>query len=147
MRKFVATAILFVTVICLISSSALASQVTHCRLPPPDNFEVKSFPADLPADLRQTLREKFGDIASPDAPFDTAGAIIADRPNRRAIFAWTNGHRWVIAAEILGARSATRPVWAFEVNADGSTVRFVKELRSSLMESACSAARELATHY
>jgi hypothetical protein len=146
MKKSATAMIVFAIVIGLIAEQVWADEIDRCRLPLPAGFAERSFPDDLPAELRKVLQERFGEIASPGAPFNSTDVHFAGRPNRRAMFAWTNGRRWVIATE-LGALFTDDPVWAFDVSPDGSAVALVKQLDAFSIESACSSARELATHY
>jgi hypothetical protein len=52
----------------------------------------------LPSSLRQSLRASFGEIALPGQAF-LATDVGTGGPDRRFIFVWRTGDRWLVATE------------------------------------------------
>ena len=52
----------------------------------------------LPRALRDAMKQKLGELVSPSSPFD-ATDVVQTGHNRRLIFIWSRGNRWVIATE------------------------------------------------
>jgi hypothetical protein len=91
----------------------------HQTCKQPSGVEERAFPDDLPIGLRNAIRDKFGEIILP------WGDVNAIGKNRRAIFVWVRGTRWVIATE--HGRAYNGPVLAFDVSPDGSEAKLVAE--------------------
>jgi hypothetical protein len=106
----------------LVTGVARADAIPSC--PPPPGVRPVSF-ENAPLALRKTLREKLGDIAPPEATFDATDIVITGR-QRRLIFIWVRGYRWIIATE-RGGRGYNDPILAYDLSSDGLTAKRVAE--------------------
>lgn len=106
------------------STAARADYIAPCA-PPDSNVKVLQFPGGIPAALLKALREHVGDIASPGEKFDSTDVVVTGR-NRRLIFAWNLGTRYVIATE-HGAIGYNDPILVYEVDPQGRTAKLVSE--------------------
>src|SRR5690242_8845704 len=100
-----------------------AEQIPLCERPA--GVEERSFPSGIPIGLRNTIKDKFGEIVPPGGKFDSTDLVETGK-SRRAIFVWVRDRRWVIATE-HGGRGYNDPVYAFDVIADGSQATLVAE--------------------
>lgn len=130
--------VLFVVATVLIWSAvwSAAHRVPPCRLPP-NGVSVVSRLDDAPAPLVQALTEHVGEVVPAGALFDTTDVIVFGR-NRRLIFIWNRGTRWVVATE-HGGIGYNDLVFAFEVNQnDGKAILLREEVafRSTLCTTA-----------
>jgi len=126
------------TAVWMIGSDANADQLPTCRTPA--GATIRSFPNDIPVALLNALKDKVGDVASPGDPFDSTDVLVVGR-NRRAIFVWNRGERWVVATE-HGGPGYNDPVFAFNVSSDGLNAAFVAA-ETAFPETICSIANEL----
>lgn len=83
-----------------------------------------------------------GNIALPGEPFNTIDIYVKGQPNRRYLFAWSIGNRWIVATEQGGIalRSAT---FVYTLDKDGKTATLVDK-RIGSPSDVCSAATKLA---
>jgi hypothetical protein len=95
---------------------------------------------DMPAALRDAIKQKLGDIVPPDSPFD-ATDVVTTGHNRRLIFIWVRGTRWVVATE-RGGLGYSDPIFAYEVSPNGKLARLIAQ-RTAAPNSVCLAAQEL----
>ena len=95
---------------------------------------------DIPAALRDAVKQRLGELVPTNSPFD-ATDVVTTGHNRRLIFFWTRGHRWVVATE-HGGRGYNDPILAYDVSLDGRQASFVAE-RIAYPNSVCSTAEEL----
>lgn len=71
------------------------------------------------------MKEKLGEVVPPGEKFDSTDRIVTGK-NRRAIFVWMRGNRWVIATE-HGGLAYNDPIFAFDVSAGGLQAKLVAE--------------------
>jgi hypothetical protein len=96
---------------------------------------------DAPPALAQALKERLGEVVPVGAPFDSADVIRIGK-NRRLIFIWNRGTRWVVATE-HGGLGYNDPVFAFEVDQNnGDKVSLVRE-ETAFPDTVCSTASSL----
>ena len=109
-----------------------------CRMP----VGVTSYydQKDVPVALRDAIRQNLGELVPPNSPFDSTDVATTGH-NRRLIFIWARGHRWVVASE-RGGRGYSDPIFAFEVSANGRQAALIAE-RTANPNSVCSMAEEL----
>ena len=107
-----------------ISTAAEADYIAPCS-PPDSNIHVVPFPSGMPAYLLKELVEHVGDIASPDDRFDSTDVRITGR-NRRVIFVWTRGVRYVVATE-HGGIGYNDPILVYEVDPQNRRARLISE--------------------
>ena len=105
-----------VTFMAFITGAALADVIPTCPLPPGG----KAVSLETAPDA---LRKIFGDFAPPGADFDATDVIVTGR-NRRLVFIWARGDRWIVATE-HGGRGYNDPIFAFHVSSDGSSAHQV----------------------
>jgi hypothetical protein len=117
---------------------ASADRPPSCASPP--GVETRSFSTDLPVGLSKALAERLGDVAQPGARFDSTDVVMTGR-NRRVIFVWMRGPRWVVATE-HGGRVYNDPIFAFDVTANGAEARLVEQ-KIAFPESVCATALSL----
>ena len=117
---------MFAAVVAGIVKPAIADEIPACSAPA--GVEVRPFPMDLPTGLQQALSDKFGEIVPPGGKFNATDAFGPGRPTqqRRAIFVWQRGQKWIVASE-HGGLGYNDPVWAFEVSSDGSSAKLMVE--------------------
>jgi hypothetical protein len=112
--------------------------IPACRLP----VGVVSYSdqKDMPAALREAIKKKLGYFVPPNSPFDATDVVMTGH-NRRLIFIWVRGTRWVIATE-RGGRGYNDPILAYEVTPNRLQAKFVAE-RVAFPDSVCLTAAEL----
>jgi hypothetical protein len=119
-RSALLGASLFVMVL---TAAARAGTVPPCT--PPNNVSSTTSLNEVPAALRQALKQQVGDIVAPDEKFDATDVVITGR-NRRLIFIWNVGKRWIVATE-HGGRVYNRPIFAYDLSQDGQSATLVQE--------------------
>ena len=95
---------------------------------------------DLPQALRDAVKQKLGELVPPGAQFDATDVVMTGH-NRRLIFIWVPGNRWVIATE-HGGYGYNDPILAYTVNPNESQATLVAE-RVAFPRSVCSTAEDL----
>ena len=123
------------------SRAANSSEVTPCHVPAEAKL-VSDFDG-MPPTLRAAIKNKVGDIVSPNEPFEATDVVVPGhtRHNRRLLFAWVLGDRWVVATE-HGGIGYNNPILAFNVNGDPPRAILVSE-QISFPKSVCSTAEQL----
>jgi hypothetical protein len=112
-----ATGLLFL----LLVTSVKADVIPPCVLP--DQVTAVSLEFAPPA-LMQALAARVGEIVAPNERFDTTDVMVTGR-DRRFIFIWNIGKRWVVATE-HGGRGYNDPIFAYDLGKD-SAAALVKE--------------------
>jgi hypothetical protein len=92
---------------------------------PPNTVSLTTSLNEAPAALRQALKQHVGDIVAPDEKFDATDVVVTGR-NRRLIFIWNLGNRWIVATE-RGGRVYDRPIFAYDLSHDGQSTTLVRE--------------------
>jgi hypothetical protein len=121
-----------------IAASATSAQeaISDCPVPP---GAVK---VALPSGLPHALRDKMGNVALPGEPFNAIDIYVKGQPNRRYIFVWNIGSRWIVATE-QGGKVLHAEVQTYDLGKDGKTAALIEE-RSTFPNSACATATRLA---
>jgi len=112
--------------------------IPACRLP--KRVASYSDQRDMPVALRDAVKQKLGELVPPNSPFD-ATDVVTTGHNRRLIFIWARGNRWVVATE-HGGRGYSDPIFAYEVSPNGQQAKLIAE-RTTVPNSVCLAAEEL----
>jgi hypothetical protein len=118
------------------AASAHSAAIQDCPAPP---GAVK---VALPSGLPPALRNKMGNIALPGEPFNTIDIYVKGQPNRRYIFVWNIGTRWLVATEI-GGIALRAAISTYELGKDGKTAALIDE-RFTFPNDVCGAATKLA---
>jgi hypothetical protein len=102
---------------------------------------------DAPPSLARALTELVGELAAVGEEFDATDVHIIEknrrRKNRRLIFIWNLGNRWVVATE-RGGIGYNNPIFAFDISSADLKATFVGE-RVVFPDSVCSTASSLLT--
>lgn len=109
-----------------------------CRLP--KGVAPYSDQKDMPVALRDAVKQKLGELVPPNSPFD-ATDVATTGHNRRLIFIWARGYRWVVATE-HGGRGYNDPIFGYEVSPNGQQATLIAE-RTAVPSSVCLTAEEL----
>lgn len=112
--------------------------IPACRLP----VGVTSYSdqQDMPVALRDAVKQRLGELVPPNSPFDPTDVATTGH-NRRLIFIWARGYRWVVATE-HGGRGYNDPIFAYEVSSHGQQATLIAE-RTAIPNSLCLTAEEL----
>jgi hypothetical protein len=119
-------------------SGAAFDVIPACRLP----LGVASYAdqKDMPATLRAAVKQQLGDLVPPTSPFDSTDVVTTGH-NRRLIFIWARGSRWVVATE-HGGSGYNDPIFAYEIGPNGQRAKLIAE-RTAYPDSVCLTAEEL----
>ena len=90
--------------------------------------------------MAQALTERIGEVVPAGAKFDATDLVMIGK-NRRLIFIWNMGRRWVVATE-RGGIGYNDPIFAFDLSDDGRKATFVQE-RVAFPETVCATASSL----
>jgi hypothetical protein len=107
----------------LVSTWFRGSVVPPCPLP--SGVSATSRLDDAPASLARALTERVGEVVPAGARFDATDVVVTGK-NRRLIFIWNLGDRWVVATE-HGGVGYNNPIFAFDISEDGLRATFVQE--------------------
>jgi hypothetical protein len=117
------------------AASAQTAATQDCPAPP---GAVKVV---LPSGLPLALREKMGNIALPGEPFNAIDIYVKGQPNRRYIFVWNIGTRWIVATE-QGGIALRSAIFAYDLGKDGKTATLIDK-RIGSPTNVCGAATKL----
>jgi hypothetical protein len=117
-----------------------ADEIPPCRLVP-TGVSVVNRLEDAPPSLVHALTERVGEVAPIGTPFDSTDVIRTGGKNRRLIFIWNRGTRWVIATE-HGGLGYNDPVYAFEIDQDNRKVTLLRA-ETAFPSTVCSTASSL----
>ena len=96
----------------------------------------------VPSILLSSLRDRLGEIAAPGASFNATDVVwFENAPQRRFMFFWTAGRRWVIATE-RGGFSHYNPIFLYELGDNERKADLITEKDAS-SNTACAVALEL----
>jgi hypothetical protein len=90
---------------------------------------------NTPAALLQSLEKDVGDIAAPGEEFDATDVVVTGR-DRRILFIWNAGRRWIVATE-HGGRGYNNPVFAFDLSQDNRQATKVQAI-TAVPDTVCS---------
>jgi hypothetical protein len=119
-------------------ASARADDIAPCPLP--HGVVSTSLQHGTPQAVLRALKEQVADIVPPGGRFDATDVIIYGR-NRRLIFIWNSGRRWVVATE-RGGIAYSDPIFAFDLPATDGSAILVQE-RDAIPLTVCSTATRL----
>lgn len=112
--------------------------IPACRLP--KGVASYSDQKDMPVALRDAVKQRLGELVTPNSPFD-ATDVATTGHNRRLIFIWARGDRWVVATE-HGGLAYNDPIFGYDVSPNGQQVTLVAE-GIAFLNSVCLTAEEL----
>jgi hypothetical protein len=113
---------------------ALADTIPTCNRP---EGVLSATLQTAPPRLVQALKEKIGELVPPGAAFDATDVIVTGR-NRRLIFVWNAGKRWIVATE-HGGRGYHDPIFAYDLDPNAGHATLVRE-EVAYPETVCSIA-------
>lgn len=122
----------------MVASAALAQVAATRDCPAPPGAVNVALPSGLPPVLRKTM----GNIALPGEPFNEIDIYVKGQPNRRYIFVWNIGTRWIVATE-QGGIALRSIIFVYDLGKDGKTPTLIKD-RIGFMNNVCGAATKLA---
>jgi len=91
----------------------------------PNGATVTASLDEAPASLVQALTQRIGKLVAPGARFDETDVLITGR-NRRLIFIWNAGTRWIVATE-HGGYVYNDPIFVYDLSPDSQSATFVEE--------------------
>ena len=116
---------------------AKADFIPPCVLPE----GVVSVPLEsVPPALTQALREQFGEIVAPGEKFDATDIIIV-RKNRRFIFFWNIGKKWIVATE-HGGLGYNDPIFVYQLG-EGDRAAVLTKREIAFPNTVCAVASSL----
>jgi len=120
------------------AASATPAQATIADCPaPPGAIKVA-----LPSGLPPALRDAMGDIALPGEPFNAIDIYVKGQPNRRHLFVWNIGSRWIVATE-QGGIALRSAIFVYDLGKDGKIATLIDQ-RIGFPSDVCAAATKLA---
>ena len=122
----------------MVASAALAQADATRDCPAPPGAVKVALPSGLPAVLRKAM----GNIALPGEPFTEIDVYVKGQPNRRYIFVWNIGTRWIVAVE-QGGIALRSAIFVYDLGKDGKTPTLINE-PIGFMNNVCGAATKLA---
>jgi len=117
---------------------AKADDIPACA--PPNGVSSMSSLNQTPPALLRALKERFVDIVASGEKFDATDVVVTGR-NRRLIFIWNMGVRWIVATE-HGGFVYNDPIFAYDLGPDGQSATLVQE-RVAVPSTVCAAALSL----
>ena len=138
MKPKLLTSLLAFTVL---TTSVSADDIPLCNVP----RGVKSVPllSAAPGAIQRAVHETVGYLVRPEEPFDSTDVIVTGH-NRRLIFIWNAGTRWVVATE-QGGYVYNDPIFASELANDGRRAALV-ETAEAVPNTVCEIATSLIRH-
>ena len=104
-------------------SSARADVIPSCAVP--NGASSMSLQTGAPPVLLRALKEHVGELVRPGGKFD-ATDVVETGKNRRLIFVWNVGRRWIVAIE-HGGYAYNDPILAYDLSRDGRSVTLSEE--------------------
>lgn len=139
LMKLSSTVMVLGSIFMCVSTAARADYIPPCS-PPYSDVTVLPFPGGIPTSLLKLLTEHVGGIASPGEKFDATDTIVTGR-NRRMIFVWNRGVRYVLATE-HGGIGYNDPIFIYEFDPKKGATRLVSE-KIAFPNTVCDIARGL----
>jgi hypothetical protein len=135
------TRVLFAMLIATCGSVAVADEMPPC--PVPEGVTVRSFPDEVPGDiLRMMTNDGKWEFAKPSEDFNSIDIFRPGLKNRRVIFVWERGRRWVVATE-RGGRRYNTPMMVFDQDPSTTSFRFSHLDAAGAIENVCRVATTL----
>jgi hypothetical protein len=113
-----------------------AAAIQECPVPP------GAMKVALPSGLPPALSDKVGNIALPGQPFNAIDVYVKGLPNRRYLYVWNIGNRWVAAME-QGGIALRAKVVVYDLSQDGKTATLIDN-RMTSPGSVCAVATQMA---
>jgi hypothetical protein len=117
----------------------VASPAPACMPPPqaaPIPFE------HVPPVLLRSFKERLGEISAPGGSFNATDVVWFESvPQRRFMFFWTVGRRWLIATE-RGGFAYSNPIFLYDLGNDERKADLIAEKDAS-SDTACAVALDL----
>lgn len=132
--RLLSTSLLMVILI----TPASADDIPPCAVP--NGASVKSWQTEMPSALLQAVHARVGELVAPGERFDATDVVRTGR-DRRVIFIWNAGTRWIVATE-HGGRGYNDPIFAYDLSQDGQIATLMDE-RIAFPNSVCSTASSL----
>jgi hypothetical protein len=130
----VSLVILAIALIALLKPSSFP----HCAVP--SGVSAILSVAAAPPALVGALTERIGELVDPGARFDATDVVVTGH-NRRLIFIWNAGTRWIVATE-HGGIGYNDPILLYELGPERRDAIFLVEV-TAFPETVCSAASGL----
>lgn len=105
-------------------AQGMADDIPPCSAP--HGVQTRSFPDQIPQILRNALADRYGSFALPQEDFNGTDVRLENRSDRRIIFVWMRGGRWVFATE-RGGRAYNNPLIVYDLDASGTKATLLKE--------------------
>ena len=123
------------------SACAPPDKVPPCTIPP--GVTSTSLETGTPPALVQALKDHIGEMAVPGARYDIGDVhgFFSTGLDRRLIFVWHLGNRWVVATE-RGGRGYYDPMFAYDLSQDGQSATLVQEQNAD-PDTVCSTASSM----
>ena len=115
---------------------AQAAAIQGCPVPP------RAMKVALPSGLPPALSDKMSTVALPGEPFNSIDVYVKGQPNRRYMFVWNIGNRWLVAME-QGGIALRAAVVVYDLSQDGKTAALIDNRMTSL-GSLCAVATKMA---
>jgi hypothetical protein len=122
--------------IAVAAAPAHAAMIQDCPAP------AGAVKVALPSGLPPALSGKMGTIALPGQPFNAIDVYVKGLPNRRYIFVWNIGTRWIVATE-QGGIALRSAIFVYDLGKDSRTATLI-EKRIGSPNDVCGAATKLA---
>jgi hypothetical protein len=128
---------LFATALVISACADYGPNIPPCPLPQ----GVTSISLEnAPPPLLQTLKVYVGELVPPGGRFDSTD-VVRVGINRRLIFIWNAGKRWVVATE-HGGIGYNNPILAFDLSQDGQNAKLAAS-SSAGPKTVCTTANDL----
>ena|SRR5579871_1379098 len=127
MKYVLRAEVITVVAICFVAiaaTGAAADYIPPCQSVPAD-VSVISRLDDAPPSLVGALTARVGEIVPVGGRFDSTDVVWTGK-NRRLIFIWNRGTRWVVATE-HGGLGYNDPIFVFESDEQQNKVELVRE--------------------
>ena len=118
---------LFATLLTATCSSCYTpDKVPPCTIPP--GVTSTTLETGAPPALVQALKDHIGEMAAPGARYDIGDVhgFFSTGLDRRLIFVWHLGNRWIVATE-HGGIGYNDPIFAYDLSPDGRTASLMRE--------------------
>ena len=107
---------------------------------PPQHVVLVPF-KQVPRALMEALREDVGEIVAPGEIFDATDVVMTGR-NRRFIFSWRDGKRWIVATE-HGGFVYNNPIFLYHLGEGERKAVLMAQRIASPKKTVCAVASEL----
>ena len=120
------------------AASATPAQAAISDCPAPSGAVKVALPSGLPP----ALRDAMGNIALPGEPFNAIDIYVKGQPNRRYLFVWNIGNRWIVATE-QGGIALRSAIFVYDLGKDAKIAALIDQ-SIRFPSDVCAAATKLA---